>query len=61
MFLNTCKTDDNGTLNFEEFSKLLEVIGEWKQIFYKVDHNRSGTMEKDELNEALKMAGGCDI
>lgn len=55
------QTDDNGTLNFEEFSKLLEVIGEWKKIFNKVDVNRSGTIEKDELKEALKLGGGCDF
>lgn len=55
------QTDDNGTLNFEEFSKLLEVIGQWKAIFYKVDENRSGTMEKNELDKALKSAGGCDF
>ena len=52
------KTNDNGTLHFEEFSKLHEVIGEWKTIFYQVDSDRSGTMEKDELSEALKLGGG---
>ena len=53
------QTNDNGTLDFEEFCKLTEVLHEWRMIFYKVDANRSGTMEKDELSEAFKLGGRC--
>ena len=62
--LEACRTmicmldeDDNGTLNFSEFQKLLEYISKWKVVFRQTDRNHSGTIEKDESFEALQKLG----
>lgn len=93
--------DDNGTLNFTEFQKLLQYISKWKVwgiahsalhacslsrplllvvvhtkmhsttlstsvclpctpvqvVFRQIDHNHSGTIERDESFEALQKLG----
>eukprot|EP00731_Ephydatia_muelleri_P022871 Em0015g454a len=49
--------DKTGTLNYQEFQKLLETIGEWKKMFFKYDSNRSGTLEKSEVAKALQDLG----
>lgn len=49
--------DKNGTLNFEEFQKLLETIGTWKRMFFKFDRDRSGTLERNEVSQAIRSLG----
>ena len=49
--------DKNGTLDYNEFQNLLQTIGEWKKMFFKYDRDRSGTLEKDEVYQAIGSLG----
>ncbi|XP_064392675.1 calpain-9-like [Halichondria panicea] len=49
--------DGNGTLNYEEFENLLVTIANWKKMFFKFDKDRSGTLEKQEVYEAVRSLG----
>ena len=53
------QVDKNGTLDYEEFQNLLETIGLWKKMFFKFDQDRSGALEKDEVNSAIRSLGKC--
>ena len=49
--------DKNGTLDYNEFQNLLQTIGEWKKMFFKYNRDRSGTLEKDEVYQAISSLG----
>ena len=49
--------DKNGTLNFEEFQNLLGTIAVWKKMYFKFDRDRSGTLERTEVNSAVRSLG----
>ena len=81
------QTDNNGTLNYEEFQRLLETIGIWKvsatlctvlvctvqvnlvyvvhplvsspiqKMFFTFDKDRSGTLERGEVANAIRSLG----
>lgn len=44
-------------MGFNEFKELLAVINAWKQNFINIDHDRSGTVEHHELNQAIAAMG----
>ncbi|XP_072301604.1 calpain small subunit 1-like [Eucyclogobius newberryi] len=44
-------------MNFEEFSKLWEMLNKYKQIFLDADANHNGVLSKDELDMAVRAAG----
>ncbi|KAL5965764.1 Calpain-A [Taenia solium] len=49
--------DRSGSLDFEEFKVLWEILRFWKAIFKKFDADNSGTMSTFELRNALNCAG----
>ncbi|KAM7540470.1 hypothetical protein Aperf_G00000041004 [Anoplocephala perfoliata] len=49
--------DRNGSLDFDEFKSLWEILRLWKTIFKKFDVDNSGTMSTYELRNALNCAG----
>ena len=49
--------DKNGTLNYEEFMKLLSLVAMWKKMYFKFDTDRSGTLEKREVASAVRSLG----
>ncbi|KAJ9079345.1 hypothetical protein DSO57_1036304 [Entomophthora muscae] len=50
-------TDNNGTINFNEFAGLWKYIDDWKKCFQSFDTDRSGTIDQSELRAALKAFG----
>merc|ERR1712168_1237888 len=57
--LKQADKDGSGTLNFDEFLALMKVekIEQTKEIFQKVDTDRSGTTTGPELAKGLSAAG----
>ncbi|KAL7061897.1 hypothetical protein AAHC03_01201 [Spirometra sp. Aus1] len=49
--------DRSGTLDFEEFKTLWEILRHWKATFKKFDADKNGTMSSFELRNALKFVG----
>ncbi|XP_009274002.1 PREDICTED: sorcin [Aptenodytes forsteri] len=62
--LETCRLmismldrDMSGTLGFNEFKELWAVVNGWKQHFLSFDNDRSGTVDRQELEKALVNMG----
>ncbi|KFW71730.1 Sorcin, partial [Pygoscelis adeliae] len=62
--LETCRLmismldrDMSGTLGFNEFKELWAVVNGWKQHFISFDNDRSGTVDRQELEKALVNMG----
>jgi len=62
--VDTCKmlmgifdTDRSGAISFVEFAGLWKYIQEWQKVFRHFDADRSGTIERDELANALRQFG----
>ncbi|NXS41314.1 SORCN protein, partial [Balaeniceps rex] len=62
--LETCRLmismldrDMSGTLGFNEFKELWAVVNGWKQHFVSFDNDRSGTVDRQELEKALMNMG----
>ncbi|XP_075884727.1 sorcin-like isoform X1 [Nelusetta ayraudi] len=62
--LETCKLmismldrDMSGTMGFNEFKELSQVLNGWKTTFSSYDQDRSGTVEGRELQMALTSMG----
>uniref|UniRef100_A0A669QU22 Sorcin n=1 Tax=Phasianus colchicus TaxID=9054 RepID=A0A669QU22_PHACC len=62
--LETCRLmismldrDMSGTLGFNEFKELWAVVNGWKQHFVSFDSDRSGTVDRQELEKALTNMG----
>ncbi|NXW57830.1 SORCN protein, partial [Eurystomus gularis] len=62
--LETCRLmismldrDMSGTLGFNEFKELWAVVNGWKQHFLSFDNDRSGTVDRQELEKALMNMG----
>ncbi|KXJ16424.1 Programmed cell death protein 6 [Exaiptasia diaphana] len=49
--------DNNGTINFQEFSSLWKYITDWQTTFRSYDRDNSGSIDKNELNTALTSFG----
>ena len=41
--------DNNGTINFQEFSSLWKYITDWQNTFRSYDRDNSGNIDKNEL------------
>ncbi|KAK9456819.1 EF-hand [Dipodascopsis uninucleata] len=50
-------TDSSGTIDFGEFQKLWEYIGEWQRLFNQFDADHSGTISYNEFRTALIAIG----
>ncbi|KAK7036754.1 hypothetical protein VNI00_011420 [Paramarasmius palmivorus] len=49
--------DRSGTINFNEFAGLWKYISDWQNVFRHFDRDRSGSIEGNELSEALRSFG----
>jgi len=50
-------TDRNGTIGFSEFSGLWKYIKEWQGVFKHFDRDQSGSIDSNELAQALQQFG----
>ncbi|CAO3601214.1 unnamed protein product [Absidia cylindrospora] len=57
MLVNMYDSDNSGTIGFEEFKGLWHYIEEWKGCFQTFDHDRSGSVDRQELHQALTAFG----
>ncbi|KGL84903.1 Sorcin, partial [Tinamus guttatus] len=62
--LDTCRLmismldrDMSGSMGFNEFKELWAAINGWMQHFMTFDRDRSGTVDRQELEQALKSMG----
>ncbi|TEB37906.1 EF-hand [Coprinellus micaceus] len=49
--------DRSGTIGFNEFAGLWKYIKDWQNVFRHFDRDRSGSIEGNELREALGQFG----
>ncbi|XP_041355884.1 programmed cell death protein 6-like isoform X2 [Gigantopelta aegis] len=49
--------DQSGTINFQEFSALWKYVTDWQQCFRSYDRDNSGSIDKNELKNALTSFG----
>lgn len=47
----------SGTMGFNEFKELSQVINGWKSTFSSYDRDQSGTVEGHELQQAISAMG----
>ncbi|KAF8558412.1 EF-hand [Imleria badia] len=57
MLMNMFDSDRNGTIGFNEFTRLWQYIAEWQRVFRHFDRDQSGTIERRELSDALRNFG----
>jgi len=57
LLMNIFDTDKNGLIDFDEFTGLWDYIEKWQGIFRRFDRNRSGTIDRTELQKALTDMG----
>ena len=50
-------TDRSGTIGFNEFAGLWKYIKDWQNVYRHFDRDRSGSIDTNELNEALRQFG----
>ncbi|CAL9706111.1 unnamed protein product [Knipowitschia caucasica] len=62
--LETCRLmismldrDYSGSMGFNEFKELSGVLNQWKTMFMQYDRDRSGTVDPQELHQALGHMG----
>ncbi|KAI7869150.1 hypothetical protein BDF14DRAFT_1785323 [Spinellus fusiger] len=55
--VNMFDTDNTGTINFHEFTGLWKYIEEWKKCFQAFDTDRSGSIDRGEMANALRAFG----
>jgi len=53
----TQDTDRSGTISFKEFSGLWKYIKDWQNVFRHFDRDRSGSIDGQELRDALSQFG----
>ena len=49
--------DRNGTINFQEFGSLWKYVTDWQNTFKSFDRDNSGSIDKNELQQALTSFG----
>jgi peflin len=57
MLMNIFDTDRTGTIGFNEFAGLWKYIKDWQNVFRHFDRDRSGSIDGQELREALGQFG----
>jgi len=57
LLMNIFDTDRSGTIGFNEFSGLWKYIKDWQGVFLHFDRDRSGTIDGQELQQALNQFG----
>lgn len=43
--------DRDGAMGFQELKELVNVLGSWKQLFYRLDKNKTGYIEAAEIQD----------
>jgi len=57
MLMSIFDTDRSGTIGFNEFAGLWKYIKDWQNVFRHFDRDRSGSIDGQELREALSQFG----
>ncbi|GAA5923073.1 uncharacterized protein JCM15063_003520 [Sporobolomyces koalae] len=57
MLMRIFDVDGSGSITFDEFVGLWRYIEEWQSVFRQFDRDRSGTIEPQELSNALSTFG----
>ncbi|KAJ7470285.1 hypothetical protein FB451DRAFT_331373 [Mycena latifolia] len=57
MLMGIFDTDRSGTIDFKEFSGLWKYISDWQNVFRHFDRDGSGSIEGQELAQAMKSFG----
>ena len=57
MMIGMFDRDYTGTINFQEFSGLWKYVTDWQNCFRSFDRDNSGTIDRNELKQALESFG----
>jgi len=57
LLINIFDTDRSGTIGFSEFSGLWKYIKDWQDVFKHFDRDQSGSIDGNELTQALQQFG----
>jgi len=57
MLMGMFDTDQSGTISFTEFVRLIKYVGDWQNIFNHFDADKSGSIDGQELGNALHRFG----
>jgi len=57
IMINMLDRDYSGTMGFNEFTELWNVLQMWKTTFMQYDRDRSGSVEPHELHQAIQSFG----
>ncbi|KAH9935153.1 uncharacterized protein BXZ73DRAFT_89520 [Epithele typhae] len=57
MLMTIFDTDRSGTIGFHEFAGLWKYIKDWQNVYRHFDRDRSGSIDTNELTEALRQFG----
>ncbi|KAG8790430.1 hypothetical protein FRC12_011858 [Ceratobasidium sp. 428] len=57
MLMSIFDTDRSGTIGFNEFSGLWRYIKDWQGVFKHFDHDSSGSIDGQELSQAMSQFG----
>ncbi|KAI8085150.1 uncharacterized protein BX664DRAFT_338632 [Halteromyces radiatus] len=55
--VNMFDTDNTGTIDFQEFAGLWKYIEDWKRCFQTFDVDGSGSIDRNEMKNALRTFG----
>lgn len=57
LLMSIFDTDRSGTIGFNEFSGLWKYIKDWQNVYRHFDRDRSGSIDGQELHQALQQFG----
>ncbi|XP_063933541.1 programmed cell death protein 6-like [Zophobas morio] len=57
LMINMFDRNQSGELEFEEFKNVWKYVEDWKHSFLRADHNRSGSVDHQELSATLQASG----
>ncbi|XP_062320949.1 sorcin isoform X1 [Osmerus eperlanus] len=57
LMINMLDRDMSCTMGFNEFKELWAVLNGWKQHFMSIDRDRSGTVDPQEMHQAVSTMG----
>ena len=57
MMISMFDRNNSSTIDFEEFASLWKYIDDWQKCFRTFDRDNSGSIDKNELKQALTAFG----
>ncbi|KAI0819208.1 hypothetical protein BC628DRAFT_1404098 [Trametes gibbosa] len=57
LLMSIFDTDRSGTIGFNEFSGLWKYIKDWQNVYRHFDRDQSGSIDRNELADALRQFG----